>query len=349
PTAVCRESLIAQIDSEGNLALTPDSLDAGSFDDHTASEDLILSFDTSNDLPGCADVAMPAQSVGLVVTNEAGLTDTCFTLVTVRDTIPPVLICRDVTVDVSLGVFDLAVSGAIDGSRDNCTAFAALSSSFPIGCNLVGDNALNLDVQDSYGNVSSCAFILNVTDTTFLCTDAPLSVAWLSFGADAGAKQVELRWEITEEPDNAGFHVERSATGNDWVSIGTVPAHRKFSQRYAFTDSAPLVGNNYYRLRQTDFSGEITYSSVEIVTYRDGASITLYPNPATETINLRLPASAELVGLFNVTGQRSEVRFSGQDGQLQAEISGLPSGLYFARVRLADGHLVTRRLIVNTK
>ncbi len=177
--------------------------------------------------------------------------------------------------------------------------------------------------------------------------DNSLPVDWLSFGAHAGAKTVDLQWTTSEEPDNAGFHVERSASGFGWMVIGEVAARSGPDQRYAFTDNAPLNGTSYYRLRQTDFDGRVTFSPVETVTFFGKDQVIFYPNPATNVVDISLPEDAEVLDLLEVNGRKVHLRFSGQDGQLTTDVSPLPDGVYFLRIRLKDGRLVTNRLVVH--
>jgi hypothetical protein len=203
----------------------------------------------------------------------------------------------------------------------------------------VGATPVTVYAVDDQGNVSPGCI-------TFVNPEQPLPVSWLSFGANAGAKQVDLQWETTEEPDNAGFHVERSAGGNDWSVIGEVAAHAGANQRYDFTDAAPLEGTSYYRLRQTDFDGQVSYSPVETVEFFGDDRVIIFPNPANETVNIMLPQGAKIQHLLDVTGRATSVRFDDQNSQLKADVSRLHAGIYFLHVRLATGQPVARRLVI---
>jgi hypothetical protein len=203
----------------------------------------------------------------------------------------------------------------------------------------VGRTDLTVFAVDDQGNVSAGV-------PTSVNPDQALPVEWLYFGATAGAKQVDLQWETTEEPDNAGFHVERSAGGLRWEVISEVGARIGEDQHYGFTDQAPLSGDNFYRIRQTDFDGEVTYSSVEQVFFRAEDQILLYPNPTRQEVTLILPEGAALQGLYDLSGRRSSPVFTGGEGRWRADVSALPAGVYFLRVRLEDGRTVTDRLIV---
>ncbi|MEM9931471.1 MAG: T9SS type A sorting domain-containing protein, partial [Bacteroidota bacterium] len=174
-----------------------------------------------------------------------------------------------------------------------------------------------------------------------------LPVSWLSFGAHAGAKQVKVQWETTEEPDNAGFHVERSVDGSNWSVIGQVAARAGANQFYSYPDLQPLRGTSYYRLRQTDYDGQISYSPVATVNFLADNNIHLFPNPATDLIKVQLPEDGVVLGLRNVAGQIAPVRFQGQEGQLTAHIGALPAGIYFLQVQLTDGVIRGKRLVVH--
>ncbi|MEL7163603.1 MAG: hypothetical protein AAFN92_22790 [Bacteroidota bacterium] len=107
PVARCREMVTAQIDADGKLDLEPADLDAGSFDENTAAADLNFRLDFGDNPLDCEDTGFPtqpAQPVTLVVTNAEGLTASCTSLVTVQDTIPPVLLCRDITLAIGEGL-----------------------------------------------------------------------------------------------------------------------------------------------------------------------------------------------------------------------------------------------------
>jgi hypothetical protein len=58
------------------------------------------------------------------------------------------------------------------------------------------------------------------------------------------------------------------------------------SKDYSFIDYLPEDGNNYYRLKQVDKSGQISYSSVVMVRF-NLKTIIIYPNPAYDKIYIR--------------------------------------------------------------
>lgn len=75
--------------------------------------------------------------------------------------------------------------------------------------------------------------------------------------------------------------------------------------------------------------------------------IHVFPNPSTDHVTVQLPAAARLLGLRNVAGQVTSIRFSGSNDQLSTNASALPAGVYFLRVQLASGRVITNRLIIH--
>ena len=95
-------------------------------------------------------------------------------------------------------------------------------------------------------------------------------------------KYSELIWETRVEINNSHFEIERSQDGKSFQKIGEVEGQGNSNREttYRFTDKAPQLGNNFYRLKQIDYSGEFEYSEIRQVNFK-GASpeVIVYPNP----------------------------------------------------------------------
>lgn len=80
-------------------------------------------------------------------------------------------------------------------------------------------------------------------------------------------ESVLLEWTTASEDNNNYFTVERSLDGITWTALGKLQGAgtTSMSHSYSFEDTKPLSGISYYRIRQTDFNGESTCSSVKSV------------------------------------------------------------------------------------
>jgi hypothetical protein len=94
-----------------------------------------------------------------------------------------------------------------------------------------------------------------------------LPVTLLSFAADRiNEGTVMLRWQTDQETGMQDFGVQHSTDGIVFKIAGFVAARNSSGTHY-YEFQHKLVRNqiNYYRLKMNHQSGEITYSSIEIV------------------------------------------------------------------------------------
>jgi hypothetical protein len=171
---------------------------------------------------------------------------------------------------------------------------------------------------------------------------APLPVGLTAFTAEtAGTTAVRIAWATAMEKDNAGFTVERSVAGQPFVAVGTVPSAGATANTYALLDTKLPAGATqlYYRLRQTDLDGTITYSPIRAVSFgapKTGAptQLLVYPNPAHQAVHVQLlgSATAEPLKVFDSLGRLLRTHIAPAPGQdMVLPLTGLPAGLYMLR------------------
>ncbi|MEN7550234.1 T9SS type A sorting domain-containing protein [Rapidithrix thailandica] len=181
--------------------------------------------------------------------------------------------------------------------------------------------------------------------------EASLPVRFLSFSAKADADRVLLQWQTTDEENNRGYEVQRSEGGDPFTSIGFVKGtNQKLLSNYHFTDIG-VQGTAYYRLKQLDFDGKMTFSKVVVATVVPGQQfgVRLYPNPFTGPPTLEVKNPEELpicLKLYNQTGknisQRQLPPLIFQQVQQSTVFENLPEGLYFLRVETAKKILILK-------
>ncbi|MBL4593517.1 MAG: lamin tail domain-containing protein [Flavobacteriales bacterium] len=73
-----------------------------------------------------------------------------------------------------------------------------------------------------------------------------------------------LEWSTSSEINNDYFTIEHSKNAIDFNSIGTLSGAGNSNTQlfYQLTDDNPSSEVNYYRLKQTDFNGDYTYSEI---------------------------------------------------------------------------------------
>jgi len=108
------------------------------------------------------------------------------------------------------------------------------------------------------GNSNPWAITLN---------NSPLPIELINFDAKLINKKVRLSWATASEINNDYFTVERADKDLqefDFISkVNSFLHNSTVTLNYESWDNNPLQGMQYYRLKQTDFNGEYSYSDIE--------------------------------------------------------------------------------------
>jgi hypothetical protein len=207
--------------------------------------------------------------------------------------------------------------------------------------------------------------ITNVNSTTFsryiqnidyftsftLLTEKVVPVELKRFYAKNPSKNnLDLAWETATEINNAGFDVEKSTDGTVFNSIGFVKGvgNSVALNAYNFTDNN-FIKSAYYRLKQMDLDGKITYSPIISVQKNEGKwALNIYPNLITnedlikvELINTN-ENNAEL-GVFDTNGRLVYSNKLDKNTQsFSIPVNELAKGIYFIKVLNGNETLVSK-------
>ncbi len=124
-----------------------------------------------------------------------------------------------------------------------------------------------------------------------------LPIELISLNAVKDHQQINVQWVTAVEVNCDHFTVERSVDGEHFEPIARVKGagNKSSVSQYLYVDEQPLYGMSYYRLRQTDFDGNFSYT--ETVTARFDilpaatSGIKIFPNPVVsgEQFHISLP------------------------------------------------------------
>lgn len=179
---------------------------------------------------------------------------------------------------------------------------------------------------------------------------AVLPVELISFTAEQQASTISLNWTTATELNNDYFSIERFNDLDQLSSIASIPGKGTSVQlnNYNFVDTAPLLGINYYRLKQTDFNGLYSYSKIVKVDFILAENkLLVYPNPSTGklvSINGRgfspLTNLAVSIRSANGTACFFENAVTDESGGFSKtiDVSQIPSGIYI----ISAGRLNTK-------
>ncbi len=245
---------------------------------------------------------------------------------------------------------DSALLGNVSGmvntrlARFAGTTWALLASSN--GNGITGTMQTTLNTQNTFG-------VFTGTDNV----NNPLPVQLLQFTATQSNQDVLLKWSTAMELNNEGFDIQRSLDSETFETIGFAKGKQNSNSlsQYQFNDSKPFelnkVSRFFYRLKQIDLNGDHAYSNIVEVSDRSEETISLYPNPMLDHVNLGIKAdhtTTVRIEVYSVQGYQlmrfeKEIEKGYQQFPLH-ELENMSAGVYLVVVNI-DGRSITHKLI----
>jgi hypothetical protein len=177
--------------------------------------------------------------------------------------------------------------------------------------------------------------------STSVRVNTSLPVTLIDFSGFYNGGSDHLQWQTATETDNNYFDVQRMTTNGDFKSIGTVKGAgtSNIEHSYSLDDPSPLSGVNYYRLKQVDVDGNFSYSNIISIStpMTDAITVSVYPNPAKNYVNIIINATESYSGILTVTDIVGKVVYQNAiasgDGATQAviDMSGFGEGQYIIK------------------
>jgi hypothetical protein len=184
--------------------------------------------------------------------------------------------------------------------------------------------------------------------TFYLCPQLALSNTIRNFTAVPNGQAILLQWIADNQQINTNYEIQISTDGKNFTSIGEAesdPAKAGTSSKYQYQyyPDQTNVGKYWFRVKETDASGRVTYSTILILSSGGDASegnlvsYSVYPNPVTNSLVFQFNGNQTgryLLELVNTAGQvvlQKPVTLTGTS-QIRMDLSPQPvKGLYFLR------------------
>ena len=178
----------------------------------------------------------------------------------------------------------------------------------------------------------------------------PLPITLESFGGRVEGGDAYLKWTTVSELNNDFFTLERSWNGKSFLPVGDNikgEGTTKVRQHYEVVDLSAPYGKLYYRLKQTDFDGQHSYSSVIMLENKpDELMLQAIPNPLQHgrelTLRIASPEPIDFstahISAYDMSGRRIDLTTSSDDnGQIVLRLDhDQATGIYVILVRSAQ-------------
>ncbi len=205
-------------------------------------------------------------------------------------------------------------------------------------------------------------------------TPLPVQLSYFRVARQEGGSSVELSWATLSETNNLGFEVERrsGAVGAFEKLAGVfIPGHGTTitPHSYGYVDAGVGPGTWYYRLRQIDLDGSVSYSepqSVLVVTGINMKEMPLtisllenYPNPFNGVcrITYQVVAAGEVrITVTDILGREVARPVDGYSAAGRYDVvwdaGNHPTGVYLLRMLATPGSggsapvMMTRKMVL---
>lgn len=319
---------------------------------------LIAAFTISNVLPAVAQLAVSSSGIfiknntpvsidGLTLQPSADLNITNNTITVSNTPVPATTAGSNGSI---ARVYELTAPLTYEGDAGIRYVTSELNGNTVATLQLVyKNNNLNSFVNTDLSTTSSLSeYIKGVTTNPITITritavdnNVVLPLELIEFTVVKQGSRSRLNWSTANEYNNDHFEIERSADGKEFVHILTEKSqgNSDIQQDYSVYDEKPLVGWNYYRLKQVDYDGISTYSPIRKILF-DGVDneISIYPNPTKGNVTLSITSQQEdqyTLKIIDVSGriiQQQSLSIYKGTNYFNIDLSSLVAGSYYLKL-----------------
>jgi predicted MPP superfamily phosphohydrolase len=187
--------------------------------------------------------------------------------------------------------------------------------------------------------------VFNVT------VNGTLPVSLLSFDAKLNNDKVLLNWATAQEQDNRHFTIEKSTNGTAFNFFSKVDGlvNSNTVKDYSVTDFTPALGDNYYRLSQTNTNNKITYLQTRKVTYKGNQKFYASIYNANENTSMIINSSKNdkvSMRVIDMLGKEvMQENFTVNAGANTKNLS-LQKGIYVLVLTNSNGDTINSKIII---
>ena len=207
----------------------------------------------------------------------------------------------------------LKINGHLTNSNNSNTI--TINGNLNVSGNYSGGNGSMINGTGSFditgtvntsgsGSVFGSTYDCSTPGTCSSTSSHPLPIVLSSFTAKKDNSIVRIKWSTQAEINNDYFSIERSKDGWNWEELERVKGagNSNIPLEYKAVDDFPLKGSSYYRLKQTDYNGNFSYSEVKTVQFYQ-SGIVIYPNPVNELLTIQQLCGECWVTIYDNTGR----------------------------------------------
>ncbi len=324
PTVSCQD-ITVQLDANGMVFITPAQVDNGSID-ACGIQSLTLNttvFDCSN---------LGQNTVTLTATDVHGNSTSCTSIVTVETTNgTPVAICQNITIPLQADGTATITPADIDGGSTGSSCANGFSIDIDnFDCTDIGTPVqVTLTVDNGNGSTDSCIALIHVVDSLDPSITCPEDQIIPGEKTPYVLPDYVALGEVFAEDNCLDItNIVQNPPAGTLLDIGA------YNINFTATDPSDNEASCSFRLT--------IETLLEIPAQKSLTSITVFPNPANDFINITNPNNIELetVQLYDITGRLVKTLSLDTTVQHHLDISEIASATYFMIITAKNGEIM---------
>ncbi len=210
---------------------------------------------------------------------------------------------------------------------------------------VLANGAINLLLNSSLEGrgLSRAGAINTYTINATLLAPSTLPIGLIYFNGLNEHSYNSFSWSTATEINNDYFTLEKTTDALNFIEVVKTngAGNSNTPLFYSIIDYYPTKGLSYYRLKQTDFNGEYTYSKLVMIDVPNQLTedFSIYPNPFSTSATITISDASQLknveLRIYNVLGEEVMVKIiTAQSTTIDTK--DFLSGIYF--YQLTDNH-----------
>ena len=191
------------------------------------------------------------------------------------------------------------------------------------------DNVNRGQIEDYAIIVATCPDPSNVTIGQV--TNSSVELNWQAGGS-------EDSWNVRYGPEGFGIFSGQGVTVNNIFVNNFFVTGLDESTSYDFYVQSICTGNN------SNWIGPFNSTTLNIIGNTKSQNVNVYPNPNNKKFSVQTSTIINTIEVLDVLGSRIR-SFQPNNNLIEINISEDPSGVYFLKVSLENGNIVTKKII----
>lgn len=243
----------------------------------------------------------------------------------------------------------LHVAGSI-GNNQTIAGYGAGAQRLSINQAVTNGTFSNLNVNAALVADDTATYVPTMSNAD-ACTVLPVKLS--SLQANYYNSKVQLNWFAYAQSNASSFTIEYSRDGQAFTVAGEVAAPDRNRDNdnqttpYVYMHTPDFAGTVFYRIRETDYYGNMYYSNM--VAVKTGNTLLageVFPNPFTEILQISMQlenAGMIQVALYDASGRLvrrlQQSGLTGRNTIVISNLSALLPGIYLVQVKAGENTL----------